>query len=237
MSVWITDDDIFFADKYRSTNLGLYRWKENYTDIESVLADDFRCWQIFIDIYGSIYCSLYWDNKVVKRPFDANIDTIVEIANLGNPIDAIGHVNAPRGIFVRENLDIYIAECGNDRIQLFPSNSSQAQIIVGIGGIWNISFNCPTDIVFDGTGYLYVVTTWKNSVHRFGPTGYGCVVGCSYVKGNAPDQLANPRGMAFDSDGNIYLTDLMNNRVQKFLLIVESCSKSFSHEYETGQSL
>ena len=45
-----------------------------------------------------------------------------------------------------------------------------------------------------------------------------CVAGCSGSYGLAPNQLYNPQSMSFDSDGNIWVADTDNRRVQKFLL-------------------
>jgi secreted PhoX family phosphatase len=35
--------------------------------------------------------------------------------------------------------------------------------------------------------------------------------------GGDPGQFSNPWGIAFDSKGNLYVCDAMNNRVQKFM--------------------
>ena len=44
--------------------------------------------------------------------------------------------------------------------------------------------------------------------------------------GNSADQLNEPQTMSFDRDGNIFVTDQKNHRVQKFWLLTNSCSNA-----------
>ena len=52
-------------------------------------------------------------------------------------------------------------------------------------------------------------------------------------QGNADDQLNGPTDLAFDSNGNLYVSDMWNNRVQLFTLIdnMECHSKSTGRFY------
>ena len=47
--------------------------------------------------------------------------------------------------------------------------------------------------------------------------------------GNATNQLSKPSDLAFDSQGNLYVMDMENNRVQMFAL-VENQPCSLSHQ-------
>ena len=47
-------------------------------------------------------------------------------------------------------------------------------------------------------------------------SGRGAFAGKWGGIGSAPGQLIQPRGMAIDSAGNVYLGDSQNSRVQKF---------------------
>lgn len=44
-----------------------------------------------------------------------------------------------------------------------------------------------------------------------------CIAGCG-SSGSGPKQLDNPRDLKFDSNGNLYVCDQANNRVQKFMI-------------------
>ena len=65
-----------------------------------------------------------------------------------------------------------------------------------------------------------------NRIIGQGPNGFRCVAGCwKYIRHRPNDQLSRPTSMSFDSDGNIYVTDTGNNRVQKFELSMHICGK------------
>lgn len=75
----------------------------------------------------------------------------------------------------------------------------------------------------DADGYLFIVDSGNHRIIGSGPTSFRCVVGCSGTGGPGPDQLNLPYAMVFDSNGNIFVTDGINYRIQKFVLAVDSC--------------
>jgi DNA-binding beta-propeller fold protein YncE len=83
----------------------------------------------------------------------------------------------------------------------------------------------PTGVVLDADGYLFIVDTYNNRVVASGPYGFRCVVGCSGIAGSGSSQLHQPFGISFDSYGNIFVSDSYNVRIQKFLLVTNSCGK------------
>jgi hypothetical protein len=62
--------------------------------------------------------------------------------------------------------------------------------------------------------------------------GFRCLIGCSGSSGAGSSQLNNPRMMNFDMDGNIFVTDRDNNRIQKFTLVSGSCGNEKMRERE-----
>ena len=55
-----------------------------------------------------------------------------------------------------------------------------------------------------------------------------CIVGCTGLLGSTANQLRTPRDLKFDQDGNLYVVDRDNHRVQKFLIQQSSCVSSKS---------
>jgi DNA-binding beta-propeller fold protein YncE len=55
--------------------------------------------------------------------------------------------------------------------------------------------------------------------------GFRCIIGCETGEGSKAEQLTNHHQFAFDRDGNIYVADFGNNRVQKFELMTNSCGE------------
>ena len=129
-------------------------------------------------------------------------------------------LSEPRGIFVAINLSLYVADAGNHRIQLFDAGSSHGITVLG-----EETLNYPTGIILDADANLFVVDSGHQRIVRSGAHGIECLVGCRFGPGSALDQLENPRTLAFDSQGNMYVTDMDNDRVQKFFLSSNSCGE------------
>ncbi|CAF4111385.1 unnamed protein product, partial [Adineta steineri] len=129
----------------------------------------------------------------------------------------------PHGVFVDDKYDLYVADCGNNRVQLFESGESVATTIVGgrLASVTN-SLNCPTSITFDAQKYLFIIDSNNHRIVRFGTNGFHCVIGC---RGGDPllTQLSFPSSLSFDRSGNLFVTDTGNSRIQKFQYLQHSC--------------
>ena len=231
-SVLVTiNGDIYAAASNLSTAMyQVQKWTVNATRWVTVMSVQGGCSGIFIDVYDSIYCSVETLHQVVRRLVtdDVNATSIVAGSDNGTSGLTMDMLSSPRGIFVTRGFRLYVADCGNNRVQSFQPGQRTATTVMGYT---DVSLNCPTDIAMDGNGYLFVTDSGNNRVIGSGMNGYRCVVGCSGVSGSGPNQLNNPLGISFDHVGNIYVADQNNNRTQKFLLGSGSCSK-LSHELQ-----
>jgi DNA-binding beta-propeller fold protein YncE len=135
----------------------------------------------------------------------------------------------PQGIFVDSNLNLYVADFSNNRIQFFLAGQLSGTTIAGNGV--SISLYGPSGITLDADGYLFTVDCSNSRVVGSGPNGFRCLVGCSGY-GSASDQLWNPQGLSFDSYGNMFVTDGSNYRIQKFFLATNSCGKCHNTKFK-----
>ena len=182
-----------------------------------------QCWDLFININNILYCSLSERHQIIAKSLnnDANLLTIV--GGTGSAGSTSNTLNNPRGIFVDITLNLYVADCGNDRIQLFRSGKLSATTIVGNGSLnITITLNCPTSIILDGNNYLFIVDSGNNRIVGSDANGFRCIIGCSGSSGSASYQLNHPWAISFDSSGNIFVSDQGNNRIQKFSVMTDS---------------
>ena len=185
-----------------------------------------QCWDLFININNVLYCSLSERHQIIAKSLnnDANLLTIV--GGTGSAGSTPTTLHNPRGIFVDITLNLFVADCGNDRIQLFPSGKLSATTIVGNGSLnITITLKCPTSIILDGDNYLYIVDSGNNRVVGSDANGFRCIIGCSGSSGSASHLLNHPWAINFDSSGNIFVSDQGNNRIQKFSVVVDPCGK------------
>ena len=78
-------------------------------------------------------------------------------------------------------------------------------------------FNRPTDIAWDKAGNIFVSDGYNNSrAIKFDKNGrYVAEVG---VRGAEPTQMNTPHSIQVDNDGNVYVADRGNSRIQVFSL-------------------
>ncbi len=102
----------------------------------------------------------------------------------------------------------------------FTSNSANN------GSISATSLNSPMGLTLDSNGNLYVADTYNNRMLYF-PSGsttatrvYGqagsFTTNTANNGGTTATSLNTPFGVIIDSSGNIYVTDMSNNRVLQF---------------------
>ena len=184
------------------------------------------CFSLFVDQNNTVYCSMSLRHTVFTRSFLSGSNAAKIVA--GNVSAGSGPLmlNTPRGIFLAVSTDLYVADCGNNRVQLFPSGQPTGTTVAGNGVSGTITLNCPMSIVLDRNGYLFIADQKNHRIVGAGPTGFRCIVGCSSQNGSASFQLKLPSSLAFDITGNLYVMDSGNGRMQVFSLGSNTCGKS-----------
>ncbi|CAF4160578.1 unnamed protein product, partial [Adineta steineri] len=95
----------------------------------------------------------------------------------------------------------------------------------------------PTGIVLDADNYLFIVDSGNNRIIGEGPNGFRCIIGCSSSSRLAFNQSSSSQTMAFDSNGNIFITDPFNNQIRKFDLLTNFCDETTSAMVQTTTEL
>ncbi len=223
-SLFVTSNgDIYIDDG--GSNRRVQRWISTTETFDTVMHVDSSCYGLFVDIKDNLYCSMYSHHRVVKRSLNNTVMTTVIVAGTGIQGSDSNQFIHPCGIFVDVNLDLYVADCGNDRIQLFQPGESNGTTVAG-SKLPNptISLNCPSGIVLDALKYLFIVDRNNHRIVRSGPNGFRCLVGCS-GSGFRFNELSGPFSLSFDRSGNMLVADQNNNRIQKFVYSEGSCGE------------
>ncbi|CAF1688179.1 unnamed protein product, partial [Adineta ricciae] len=75
------------------------------------------CWGLFIDVNNNIYCSVNKYHLVAKKSLDDNDTRLIIVAGNGQRGSTFDVLDSPNGIFVDVNLNLYVADTNNHRIQ------------------------------------------------------------------------------------------------------------------------
>ena len=225
LSVFVTNDEQIFVDN-GATNGQVDRWTLNGTRLSSYFFLCSQCFGLFVDVNNHLYCSAYDRHQVLRQSLTYPSSGLIIMAGNGCSGSTVEMLNGPFGIFVTIDLDLYVADFFNDRVQLFREGQRNGKTVVGTGSSGTIGLRRPTGVVVDGDGYLFIVDQWNHRIVGSDQNGFRCLAGCSRTSDPGSSLLNNPRSMSFDVDGNIFVTDYANHRIQKFLLTNNSCSKS-----------
>jgi hypothetical protein len=218
-----TSGDIYVDDG--QLNGRVDKWTLNTNSSVPVMYVGSACYGLFVDINDTLYCSLRTFNQVVTTSLNSVSNITRTVAGTGIAGSAANMLYYPEGIFVDISFDLYVADYQNNRIQLYQFGQLNATTIAGSGSPNpTITLNGPSGIVLDADAYLFIVDCLNSRIVGSGPNGFRCLAGC-FGGGPASNQLSSPQTLSFDSYGNMFVTDWGNDRIQKFILLTNSCGK------------
>ncbi|CAF0810955.1 unnamed protein product [Adineta steineri] len=225
-SIFVTSNgDIYIDDGI--INGRVQRWIAETNTFVTVMNVKSPCWGLFVDINDTLYCSMSTLYQVVKRSLnDPLMNSTRVAAGTGIKGSASNQLAGPGGIFVDVNLDLYVADCINSRVQLFQSRGSNGITVAGSGSLNpTITLECPSGVTLNAEKYLFIVDLGSNRIIGSDLNGFRCLVGC-YGGGSQSNQLAGPFSFSFDQSGNIFVPDQHNNRIQKFKYLKRHCANT-----------
>lgn len=139
-------------------------------------------------------------------------------AVLGTGTAVESQVRQPKSVSIGPNGDLYVADSQNNRIlELSPTGAFVRTW--GSKGTGNGQFSEPWGVTVSSQGLVYVADTWNHRVQAFDLQGNFTRAWGSDPVGQpetGDGQFYGPRSIATDQQGNVYVTDTGNKRVQKF---------------------
>jgi DNA-binding beta-propeller fold protein YncE len=179
---------------------------------------------------------------------EAALETCTSSCRAGIGGAGDGQLSGPVGVAIGSSGNVWVAEEGNNRIQEFSETGAYVTTF-GSAGSGAGQFEDPINIAFAG-GDLYVTDQNNNRVDEFSTSGtflrtigWGvsngeakletCTSGCKAgIAGTGNGQFDDPRGLTTEPvSGNLYVTDMSNNRVQAI-----TTSGAFVSKFGSGGS-
>ncbi len=224
-SIYVTTDGfIYVAD---TDNDRIMLWKEGDTTGTIVAGGNGRGVKpnqlsspsgVFVDAYGAIYIADALNARIQQWVRGGIAGKTVAGGNFAGA--AANQLSIPLGVFVDQFDNIYIADSQNDRIQRWKLGETRGTTVAGGRGKGNNANQVvtPLNIFVDANNQMLIteggtanrIKRWRIGVDS------GIVVAGGTIKGSGPDQLDAPGNGFIDVDGDFYVSDMNNFRVQRF---------------------
>jgi sugar lactone lactonase YvrE len=189
---------------------------------------------VAVDSSGNVYIADQYNYRIRKIDLSGMISTfggngLYRMAGDGG-LATSAQLSTPRGTVMDSAGNLYIADYANHRVRKVAPGGTITTIagtgVYGYSGdngpATSAKLAYPGGVALDAAGNLYVGDQGNHRVRKIDTSGVITTVVGTGSAGSSGDgglataaQLNNPRGVAFDSSGNLYIADSSNNRVRK----------------------
>ncbi len=181
---------------------------------------------------GAIYIAE--GNRIREVTKDGRISTFAGTGVAGFSGDsgpaAQAQLNTPQGLAVDSAGNVYIADTLNNRVRRVDADGT-ITTVAGVGAAGYVGdgkpgpeaqLNLPTGLAIGSSDTVFISDTGNNVIRQLGLDGaIHTVAGTGEAgyrgdAGSALDAVLHaPGGLAFDSEGNLYFADTLNQRVRR----------------------
>ena len=180
-------------------------------------------WPVDLDLDGGgkVYVSDEHENRIAVYSDGARI------GEWGRAGSGEGALNGPTGVAFDGEDNLYVVSSLSGTVQKFTADG---RFLLGWGstGTGDGQFERPWGLTVDGSGDVYVSDWGNDRVQKFTPDGghlltFGDANTRQYraptwedidLSGESPGSLNHPTDVAVDGDGDVYVADWGNKRVQ-----------------------
>jgi sugar lactone lactonase YvrE len=169
------------------------------------------------DAQGNIYISDgYTNSRVVKYDKWGKF-----IKSVGTRGAAPGQMNTPHSMQVDEKGNVYVADRGNNRIQVFDSNLTLRAIYDHVGQPWTLCISPgPHQYLYSSNSYPdnnnNLVLPWTGEIYKMELDG--TVIGKFGKAGKQLGQFSTTHGIDCRNPNELFISEITSWRVQKILL-------------------
>jgi streptogramin lyase len=184
--------------------------------------------QVGVDSTGNVYVPDFGNHRIRKVTPTGVVTTLAGngTSAFADGSSGVASFAGPRGVTVDTLGNVYVADAGNNRIRKITSDgvvstlAGQATAGSSDGTGASASFNAPFGVAVDFSGNVFVADQGGNRIRKITPVGVVTTIagngGTTFTDGTGTNATFNgPYGIAVDSTGTLYVSDLTNHRIRK----------------------
>ncbi|CAF4939741.1 unnamed protein product, partial [Rotaria socialis] len=193
------------------------RWSlRSGTTQGEILIDNIDCYGVAMDKQRYLYVSDVGKHEV--RRYQLGEKNVTLVAGGNGQGDGLNQLNFPAYLFVDRQQNVYVSDNNNHRVMKWNKGAKEGIVVAGGQGQGSAltQLYWPNGIFVDTLGTLYVADSGNHRVMRW-TQGYkkqGTVIVGGNGQGGGANQFQYPIGLSFDRQGNLYVADRNNHRVQ-----------------------
>ncbi len=182
---------------------------------------------VALDASGNVYVADAENHRIRKITPAGTVSTLAGNGTSGfvNGTGTAAQFASPRGVALDASGNVYVADGVNHCIRkITPTGEVTTLAGSGAYGFADgdgaaAQFYFPKGLAVDASGTVYVADDINHRIRKITPTGTvstlaGSTSGSADGDGVAA-QFHNPRGVAVDASGNVYVADAGNHRIRK----------------------
>lgn len=185
---------------------------------------------IAIDRAGNVYVADVFNHTIKKITPSGAVTNFAGNGQAGFKDDvkaASAMFNFPVDLAVDETGNVYVVDEGNNKIRKITTSGS-VSTFAGSGSVGALdhrngilaTFNQPDGIAIDSKGNLYITDQLNHKIRKITPGGTVSTMAGNGAAGSADNNIGilasfnNPRGIAVDPAGNVYVGDVGNQKIR-----------------------
>lgn len=185
---------------------------------------------VVFDNQGNLYVADGQNHAIRKISPSGAVSTLAGTGKQGYA-DGNGNVaqfNGPLGVTVDDQLNVYVADLGNDRIRKITAAGVVSTLAGGTYGFFDgigsaAQFKHPYGVVVDNQRNVYVADMFNNRIRKVTPAGVVSTVAGFDAQGFTDGDVSvatffSPIGITIDTQGNLYEGDGGNYRIRKITM-------------------
>ncbi len=186
---------------------------------------------VIVDATSNVYVGDHGNHTIRKVTPGGVVTTLAGQAGGAGSNDGTGsdaRFNYPYGVAVDAGGNVYVADTNNNTIRKVTPDGV-VTTLAGRAGSRGSSdgtgsdarFYIPVGVIVDATGNVYVADTYNYTIRKVTPGGVvttlaGMAGSSGSSDGTGSDaRFSNPRGVAVDAGGNVYVADTFNHTIRK----------------------